>query len=122
MRIKFLLISFLFSCNYLLTHELNPARLYLEETETDVFKVLWKYPTNSIQEGGLVFPESCTEYDKGLRKLEGKYLVDKSFIDCDTGLKGKSIQIKGLSRMIDALISIDYLDGTSYEGLSTVNN
>ena len=122
MRIKFLLISFLFSCNYLLTHELNPARLYLEETETDVFKVLWKYPTNSIQEGGLVFPESCTEYDKGLRKLEGKYLVDKSFIDCDTGLKGKSIQIKGLSRMIDALISIDYLDGSSYEGLSTVNS
>mgnify|MGYP001193317749 FL=1 len=122
MKIKFLFLISLFFCNSLFSHELNPARLYLEETTTDSFRVLWKYPTNSFQKGGVIFPESCVELDKDLRKLEGKYLVDKYFIECHAGLKGKNIKIKGLSRMIDALISIDYLDGSSHEGLASINN
>lgn len=122
MKLKLLFIISFFLVNSLHSHELNPSRLYIEEIDTNTYKVIWKYPTNSVQEGGVVFPESCVEYDKDLRKLEGKYLVDNFFIDCQSSLKGKTIQIKGLSRMIDALISIDYLDKKSFEGLSTVNN
>jgi len=122
MKIKLLFIISFFLVNSLHSHELNPSRLYIEEIDTNTYKVIWKYPTNSVQEGGVIFPESCVEYDKNLRKLEGKYLVDNFFIDCQSSLKGKTIQIKGLSRMIDALISIDYLDKKSFEGLSTVNN
>ena len=59
---------------------------------------------------------------RNLPRIEGKYLVSQLSINCGDSIKEKEINLKGLSRITDALISINFNDGTKFEGLATVNN
>ena len=64
----------------------------------------------------------CNEIQRDLPTIKGKYLVTNLEIECDVTLKGKEIAFKGLTRLTDALISIKFLDDSSFEGLASISN
>ena len=121
-KLRFLFVPILIFFSYLEAHELNPARLILEEVEPYSFDVVWKFPSNVLtQPGSIVFPSICKEISKSLPELERKYLITYSSLVCESSLQGSELSVKGLSRMTDALISIRFSDGNKFEGLVSVN-
>ena len=121
-KLIFLISLILISFNNLQAHELNPARLTLSEVETKSFDVVWRFPSNVLtQPGSVVFPSDCKETLNSLPEIEGKYQVTTSSLVCESDLRNQELTIKGLTRMTDALISIQFFDGGQYEGLVSVN-
>ena len=121
-KLRFLFVPILIFFSYLEAHELNPARLILEEVEPYSFDVVWKFPSNGLpQPGSIVFPSICKETSKSLPELERKYLITYSSLVCESSLQGNDLSVKGLSRMTDALIIIRFSDGNKFEGLVSVN-
>ncbi len=114
-------LSFLFLGNTF-GHEMNPARLLLEEQEDATYTGNWMFPANAVGLPAEVSFTGCSEESRNLPRIEGKYLVSQLSINCKDSIKGKEINLKGLSRITDALISINFNDGTKFEGLATVNN
>ena len=121
-KLIFLISLILISFNNLQAHELNPARLTLSEVEAKSFDVVWRFPSNVLtQPGSVVFPSNCKETLNSLPEIEGKYQVTTSSLVCESDLRNQELTIKGLTRMTDALISIQFIDGGHYEGLVSVN-
>ena len=111
------------SFNNLEAHELNPARLTLDEVETNSFEVVWRFPSNVLTKpGSVVYPSNCQETVNSLPEIEGKYQVTTSTLVCESDLRNQELVVKGLTRMTDALISIQFFDGGQFEGLVSVNN
>ena len=112
---KFIFVLFSLSLGaFIQTHEMNPARLSLEETSDGFYSGLWMFPTNT---GGLPAEVSFTDCKEEQRKLpeaQGKYLVTNIAITCEESLKGKEIAFKGLTRLTDALVSVKFLDETTF--------
>jgi len=119
----FLISLILSSFTNLEAHELNPARLTLDEVETNSFEVVWRFPSNVLTKpGSVVYPSNCEETVNSLPKAEGKYQVTASSLICESDLRNQKLFVKGLSRMTDALISIQFFDGGQFEGLVSVND
>jgi len=111
-KLIFLISLILISFNNLQAHELNPARLTLGEVEAKSFDVVWRFPSNVLtQPGSVVFPSNCKETLNSLPEIEGKYQVTTSCLVCESDLRNQELTIKGLTRMTDALISIQFIDG-----------
>ena len=103
------------------THEMNPARLSLEEGQDGSYSGLWMFPTNAVGLPAEVSFTDCEEKQRNLPEIQGKYLVSNIKINCQESLKGKEIAFKGLTRLTDALVSVKFLDQTTFEGLATIN-
>ena len=122
-KLIFLTSLILASFNNLEAHELNPARLTLDEVETNSFEVVWRFPSNVLTKpGSVVYPSNCQETVNSLPEIEGKYQVTTSTLVCESDLRNQELVVKGLTRMTDALISIQFFDGGQFEGLVSVNN
>ena len=96
------------------THEMNPARLALEEGQDGSYSGLWMFPANAVGLPAEVSFTDCEEEPRNLPEIEGKYLVSNIAINCDVSLKGKEIAFKGLTRLTDALVSIKFIDDTIF--------
>ena len=103
-------------------HEMNPARLSLEEGKDGAYSGLWMFPINAVGLPAEVSFTDCTEEQRNLPEVQGKYLVSNIEINCNDTLKGKEIAFKGLTRLTDALVSVKFLDQTTFEGLATINS
>ena len=120
---KSLIILFIFFFSNLnFAHEMNPARLVLNEQTNSNYKVMWMFPAIAAGLPAEVSFPDCTESARALPRQEQKYLISNINLNCGDSIQGKTITLKGLSRTTDALISISYLDGTKFEGLVTVND
>ena len=78
------------------------------------------FPANAVGLPAEVSFTDCEALQRNLPTIQGKYLVTDIEVECDLTLKGSSVQ--GLTRLTDALISIKFLDETTYEGLASINN
>ena len=107
---------------FLQAHEMNPARLSLEEGNDGAYSGLWMFPINAVGLPAEVSFTDCTEKQRNLPEVQGKYLVSNIEINCNDTLKGKEIAFKGLTRLTDALVSVKFLDQTTFEGLATINS
>ena len=120
---KLLLSSLiLFLASHIGSHEMNPARLLLQEGKDGQYSGSWMFPVNAAGLPAEVSFTDCKEIQRDLPTIKGKYLVTNLEIECDVTLKGKEIAFKGLTRLTDALISIKFLDDSSFEGLASINN
>tara|TARA_B100001175_G_C19408956_1_gene590107 strand:+ start:41 stop:994 length:954 start_codon:yes stop_codon:yes gene_type:complete len=120
-KLNFILLSLSLSL-LAQTHEMNPARLSLEEGQDGSYLGLWMFPANAVGLPAEVSFTDCEEEQRNLPEVQGKYLVSSIAINCDESLKGKEIAFKGLTRLTDALVSIKFSDQTIFEGLATINN
>jgi hydrogenase/urease accessory protein HupE len=119
---SFIVFLMLFFSNLNFSHEMNPARLVLTEDVNSNYKVTWMFPSKGIGLPAEVSFPDCTESNKSLPNQESKYLITNLNLNCGDSIKGKSITLKGLSRITDALISVRFFDGSKFEGLASVND
>ena len=120
---KLLLSSLiLFLASHIGSHEMNPARLLLQEGKDGQYSGSWMFPVNAAGLPAEVSFTDCKEIQRDLPTIKGKYLVTNLEIECDITLKGKEIAFKGLTRLTDALVSIKFSDDSSFEGLASINN
>ena len=120
---KLLLSSLiLFMASHIGSHEMNPARLLLQEGKDGQYSGSWMFPVNAAGLPAEVSFTDCKEIQRDLPTIKGKYLVTNLEIECDVTLKGKEIAFKGLTRLTDALVSIKFSDDSSFEGLASINN
>ena len=109
-------LIFIFSSNFF-SHEFNPAHLLINETEELEYEALWMTPIKNLGTSPeLSFPKIC-EIEKELPFRQGKYLSEKILLKCSESLRGKAIQVSGLSILNDALVTINHFDGDRFEGL-----
>jgi len=116
-------LLFLFIIN-ISAHEFNPAHLVIDETDSTNFtyKATWLYPIKNIgKRAELIFSESCQ-----LKTLspypQGKYLVEKITLNCNSSIKGQIIEVKNLSVLTDALVSINFKNNSTFEGIMNLRN
>ena len=96
------------------SHEFNPAHLIVNQSaETkNNYEATWMYPVKNIgKRAEVIFPEKCS-LEKKEPYIQGKYIIEKISLDCDESLKGKSIEIKDLSVLTDALVTINFVQDT----------
>ena len=109
-------LIFIFSSNFF-SHEFNPAHLLINETEELEYEALWMTPIKNLGTSPeLSFPKIC-EIEKELPFRQGQYLSEKILLKCGESLRGKAIQVSGLSILNDALVTINHFDGDRFEGL-----
>ena len=98
-------------------HEFNPAHLVVKEVDTNIYETKWMYPVKNIgARGEVVFPNECLRENTNIEK-NGRYLVESFSLTCATSIKGKTINVRSLSVLTDALITVNHLDATNFEGL-----
>ena len=103
-------------------HEFNPAHLVVKEVDKNIYETKWMYPVKNIgARGEVVFPKECLRENTKIEK-NGKYLVESFSLNCTTSLKGKAINVISLSVLTDALITVNHLDATTFEGLMNSKN
>jgi hypothetical protein len=109
--------AILFCSTALFSHEFNPAHLVIDELNEHEYKVSWMYPVKNIgARAEIIFPTTC-ERKNQTPIQKGKYLVEKITINCENSLKGQTIEVKNLSVLNDALVTMTYINGEVFEGL-----
>ena len=94
---KVLVSLFVFFSSVFFAHEFNPAHLLVDETKELEYEALWMTPVKNLGTSPeLSFPEIC-EVEKDLPFRQGKYISEKISLKCSESLKGKAIQVSGLS-------------------------
>ena len=80
---KFIVITLGLSLGLLLqAHEMNPARLSLEEGDDGAYSGLWMFPVNAVGLPAEVSFTDCQEENRNLPEVQGKYLVSNIEIKC----------------------------------------
>ena len=100
------------------SHEFNPAHLVIDEVNQNSYSydATWMYPFKNIgKRAEVVFPENC-DPNSDKPYIQGKYLVEKIKLNCKQSLKGSSLSVINLSVLTDALVTINFKNGT-FEGL-----
>ncbi|MBL6902665.1 MAG: HupE/UreJ family protein [SAR86 cluster bacterium] len=119
----FTTLFFLFIIN-ISAHEFNPAHLVIEESDSTnfIYKATWLYPIKNIgKRAELIFSDSC-QLDALSPYPQGKYLVEKITLNCNSSIKGQIIEVKYLSVLTDALVTINFEDNTIFEGIMNLRN
>ena len=114
-------LFFLFLSLPINSHEFNPAHLIINEKEDFEYEITWMYPIRNLGPVSLTLPEDCQSNSIEAFQ-ESKYLTEKISLQCTNSIKGKSLFIKGLSILNDALVTIKFLDGERFEGLVSVKD
>jgi len=120
---KLIFILLLISTSEAESHEFNPAHLVVDQVDTQsyTYEASWMYPFKNIgRRAEVIFPNECLAKSSDLY-YQGKYIIEKIYLDCSISLKGSSIEIVNLSVLTDALITINFLEDT-FEGLVNVQN
>ena len=106
----------LFSSNFF-SHEFNPAHLLIEEKKEFEYEALWMTPVKKLGSSPeLSFPNEC-DVERDLPFRQNKYISERISLKCIESLKGKKIQVSGLSFLNVALVTFNFFNGDSFEGL-----
>ena len=119
---KLNLVLFLFTITHVNAHEFNPAHLVINELndELNTYEATWMYPYKNIgTRGEVIFPDFCSVESKDLY-YQGKYINEELDLTCSSTIKGSLIEITKLSVLTDALVTINFSNDETFEGL--VNN
>ena len=120
-KVFFLLVSIFAIDAY--SHEFNPAHLFINQSYQDqnTYQASWMYPVKNIgKRAEIILPSFCTTVSKE-PFIKNKYIVEQIIINCSQAINGSSIQIKDLSVLTDALVTINFIDST-FEGIVNVQN
>jgi len=120
-KVFFLLVSIIAIDAY--SHEFNPAHLVINQSYQDqnTYQASWMYPVKNIgKRAEIILPSFCTTVSKE-PFIKNKYIVEQITVNCSQAINGSSIQIKDLSVLTDALVTINFIDST-FEGIVNVQN
>ncbi|WP_340109981.1 HupE/UreJ family protein [Pikeienuella sp. HZG-20] len=109
-----LAISFLMAPGQVSAHEVRPAYLQIDQIGKDRFSVLWRTPVLSGQRLPVL-----PRFSDGVKVITGPSerelsdsLIERSIIESDGGLSGRTISFVGLQATItDVLVRVKFQDG-----------
>ena len=105
-------------------HESRPGYLEIRETGPGVYSILWKKPAlgQMILSIDPVFPAGCTVTAIESEGIRGGAYLARLKLECQDGLKGKSVEIAGLeSTLTDVLVRVYYANGLEETHLLSPN-
>jgi len=106
------------------SHEFNPAHLVINQSGVNDYnyEAAWMYPLKNIgKRAELIFSNECKR-DSTTPYPQGKYIVEKITLICESSLKGQIIEVKNLSVLTDALVTINFNDNSTFEGIMNLRN
>jgi hypothetical protein len=106
-------------------HEVRPGYLELRETESGVYRVLWKKPARGemILKIDPVFSAGCSVTGVGSEAMRTGAYVARATLECAEGISGETIEIAGLeTTLTDVLIRVYYASGLQETHLVQPNN
>ena len=115
----FLLCIFSFHSH---SHEFNPAHLILNEQPGFLYSVKLFYPQQfKYNSPEIQYPDYCNI--SAVSKTSNiKNIIESYNLACDGDIKGNSISFKNLDFLTDALLSINFIDGSTYESIAGSRN
>ena len=103
-------------------HEFNPAHLILNEESDASYSVRLFYPqqykNNAPQ---ILYPTNCKTSSIS-KSSNTKNIIENYSLTCIGDIKGRSIRFENLDFLTDALLSINFIDGSSYESIAGSRN
>ena len=115
----FFLFIFSFYTN---CHEFNPAHLILNEESSFSYSVKLFYPKQyKYNSPEVLFPSNCST-SKVSKSSKIKNIVESYELVCSEEIKGKNIRFENLDFLTDALLSINFIDGSSFESIAGSRN
>lgn len=97
-------------------HEVRPAYLLVQQTDNELFDVLWRVPARGELRLSIYvqLPEQCQTVSEPRAYMQNATFVERWSAQCDGGLAGHTIAIQGLSSVLtDALARYERMDGTT---------
>ena len=116
--LSFFIVFFSLNTN---SHEFNPAHLIINQSNdvSNTYDATWMYPFKNIgKRATVIFPDICNPTGSD-PFVQGKYIIEKITLKCNESIKGKSIEIKNLSVLTDAMVTINF-DENTFESLVNV--
>jgi hydrogenase/urease accessory protein HupE len=95
-------------------HEARPGFLELRQTGPETYSFLWKKPSGGEVEIYIapVVPVGCQLTTAGEQALTPGALIVRGTLQCDAGIRGRTLAIDGLeSTITDVIVRIHYADG-----------
>ena len=96
-------------------HESRPGYLEFTEISPERYDILWKQPARGemILRMDPVLPEACTQAGAERKQMAPGALMTRATVDCEGGLRGKTVRIAGLeSTLTDVMIRVYHEDGS----------
>ena len=115
----FFLLIFSFYSN---GHEFNPAHLILNEESSFSYSVKLFYPQQyKYNPPEILYPSDCF-FSQITKSSNIKNIIESYELFCSEDIKGKNIRFENLDFLTDALLSINFLDGSSFESIAGSRN
>ena len=103
-------------------HEFNPAHLILNEESSFSYSVKLFYPQQyKYNSPEVLYPSKCST-SKVSKSSNIKNIIESYELVCSEGIKGKNIRFENLDFLTDALLSINFIDGSSFESIAGSRN
>ncbi len=103
-------------------HEFNPAHLILNEESSFSYSVKLFYPQQyKYNSPEVLYPSNCRT-SKVSKSSNIKNIIESYELVCSEEIKGKNIRFENLDFLTDALLSINFIDGSSFESIAGSRN
>ena len=103
-------------------HEFNPAHLILNEKSSFSYSVKLFYPQQyKYNSPEVLYPSNCST-SKVSKSSNIKNIIESYKLVCSEEIKGKNIRFENLDFLTDALLSINFIDGSSFESIAGSRN
>ena len=103
-------------------HEFNPAHLILNEESSFSYSVKLFYPRQyKYNSPKVLYPSNCST-SKVSKSSNIKNIIESYELVCSEEIKGKNIRFENLDFLTDALLSINFIDGSSFESIAGSRN
>ena len=103
-------------------HEFNPAHLILNEESSFSYSVKLFYPQQyKYNSPEVLYPSTCST-SKVSKSSNIKNIIESYELVCSEEIKGKNIRFENLDFLTDALLSINFIDGSSFESIAGSRN
>ena len=121
MKKKYFFFLFILSF-YSNGHEFNPAHLILKEESSFSYSVKLFYPQQyKYNSPEVLYPSNCIT-SKVSKSSNIKNIIESYELVCAEDIKGKNIRFENLDFLTDALLSINFIDGSSFESIAGSRN
>ena len=103
-------------------HEFNPAHLILNEESSFSYSVKLFYPQQyKYNSPEVLYPSNCST-SKVSKSSNIKNIIESYELVCSEEIIGKNLRFAYLDFLTDALISINFIDGSSFESIAGSRN
>ena len=121
MKKKYFFFLFILSF-YSNGHEFNPVHLILNEESSFSYSVKLFYPQQyKYNSPEVLYPSNCST-SKVSKSSNIKNIIESYELVCSEEIKGKNIRFENLDFLTDALLSINFIDGSSFESIAGSRN